>query len=337
MIKILFVCSSNVNRSRTAEHIYANRPGLEVKSAGILPDARTPVTEELLKWADVILVMHKTHLQALEQKFAACLDGRTMDCLHVSSVFGYMHPRLIEKITVKVDAWLNKYLSENKSRPTIVFGDIHGSTYWKKVINENPDCRYIFLGDYLDPYEDIDCQQLINNLEEIIQLKKDRHDDVVLLLGNHDLHYFCQDVNWKCSRFDGWVKRMASPLFVENLHLFVYAFQEDKRIFTHAGISQQWFLNDFKGDAHQNIACQLNNPLPKQKPALYRCGDVRGGDRFAKGGIFWADISELDDPLQGYTQFAGHNRVADILEHSSNDGKITFCDCLFNEKYLRLI
>jgi hypothetical protein len=34
---------------------------------------------------------------------------------------------------------------------TIVFGDIHGSTYWKKVVDENPDCRFIFLGDYLDP------------------------------------------------------------------------------------------------------------------------------------------------------------------------------------------
>ena len=112
MTKILFVCSSNVNRSTTAEHIYANRPGLEVKSAGVLPDARTPVTEELLNWADVILVMHKTHLHAIEQKFAAYLDRRTIDCLHVSSVFWYMHPMLIEKITKKVDAWLSKYQSD---------------------------------------------------------------------------------------------------------------------------------------------------------------------------------------------------------------------------------
>ena len=225
--------------------------------------------------------------------------------------------------------------NQQKSRPTIVFGDIHGSTYWKKVVNENPDCRYIFLGDYLDPYEDIDCEQLINNLEEIIQLKKDCNDDVILLLGNHDLHYFCQDINWECSRFDYLVKRKASPLFLKNRHLFVYAFQEDKRIFTHAGISQQWFLNDFKGDVNKNIAKQLNSPSPKQKPALYRCG-VRGGNWFDKGGIFWADISELDYPLQGYIQFAGHNRVANILEHTINNGQITFCDCFFNEKYLIL-
>ena len=336
-MNILFVCHANLDRSPTAEQIYANRPGLEVKSAGVGWYAQQPVTAALLQWADAVLCMEEEHKKYIVEDFESVISGKVIDSLDVEDIHPCMHPKLVKIITEKVDAWLSKHRPENKSRPTIVFGDIHGSTYWKKVVNENPDCRYIFLGDYLDPYENIDGKQLINNLEEIIQLKKDRHDDVVLLLGNHDLHYFCHDVNWKCTRFDGWVKRMASPLFMENRHLFVYAFQEDKRIFTHAGISQQWFLNDFKGDAHQNIACQLNNPLPKQKPALYRCGDVRGGDRFAKGGIFWADISELDDPLQGYTQFAGHNRVADILEHSSNDGKITFCDCLFNEKYLRLI
>ena len=34
---------------------------------------------------------------------------------------------------------------------TIVIGDVHGSTYWKEAVNENPGCRYIFLGDYIDP------------------------------------------------------------------------------------------------------------------------------------------------------------------------------------------
>jgi hypothetical protein len=225
---------------------------------------------------------------------------------------------------------------ENKPQPTIVFGDIHGSTYWKDVQNENPGCRLIFLGDYLDPYDCIDGKQLINNLKEIIQLKKDRSDDVILLLGNHDLHYFCPDIDWKCSRFDYSIREQVSSLFIDNLQLFVNAFQEDKRIFTHAGISHEWFLNDFKGDVNRNIAEQLNNPLPKQKPALYRCGASRGGNWKSIGGIFWADISELDKPLQGFTQFAGHNRVKDIYEHFRNDGHITFCDCLFLEKYLKL-
>ena len=224
---------------------------------------------------------------------------------------------------------------KNNPRPTIVFGDIHGLTYWKKIVKENPDCRYIFLGDYIDPYEDIKHTQLIENLKEIIQFKQEKQDDVILLLGNHDLHYFCSDM-LPCWRFDFSIAEEVSALFRKNIHLFTYAIQEGNRIFTHAGISLKWFLDDFKGDVNKNIAKQLNNPLPKQIDALCRCGEWRGGDRNTIGGIFWADLRELIDPLPGYIQFVGHNRVDDISEYTNNGGQIIFCDCLFNEKYLKL-
>ena len=224
---------------------------------------------------------------------------------------------------------------DNKPRPTIVFGDIHGSTYWKKVVKENPSCRYIFLGDYLDPYENITCNQLLDNLKEIIQLKKNRPDDVILLLGNHDLHYIRLDVE-PCSRFDEAIAKDAYYLFLENKHLFAYAFQEGNRIFTHAGISEKWFFEDFGGNAEKDIAEQLNNPYRDQLPALYRCGWLRGGDINAVGGILWADINELNVPLRGYTQFVGHNRVGKTIQYEANDGLIVFCDCLYNKEYLKL-
>ena len=218
---------------------------------------------------------------------------------------------------------------------TIVFGDIHGLTFWKKVVSENPGYRFVFLGDYLDPYGYIETEQLMNNLKEIIQLKKDRPDDVVLLLGNHDLHYFCSDMV-PSSRFDFLIAKEASALFRENIHLFVYAYQVDNCIFTHAGISEEWFLYDFKGDATKNIAEQLNNPTPEQELSLCRCGEARGGEPGAFGGIFWADVSELYEPLPGYTQVVGHNRVNDVCDHANNGGRIIFCDCLFYEKMLSI-
>jgi len=225
---------------------------------------------------------------------------------------------------------------DNKPRFTVVFGDIHGSTYWKKAVDENPGCRHIFLGDYLDPYEDVAPEKLIVNLKEIMQLKKDRHDEVILLLGNHDLHYLHLDIEPFC-RFDEVIAEAAHDLFVENRHLFVFAFQEDNHIFSHAGISKKWFFDDFGGNANKNIAKQLNNPYSDQLPALYRYGASRGGDRNAVGGIFWADIGELYfDILQNYTQIVGHNRVGNIREHTDNDGKIIFCDCLYNQIYLKL-
>jgi len=194
------------------------------------------------------------------------------------------------------------------TKSIIVFGDIHGLTYWKEAVEENPGCRYIFLGDYLDPYGYIAPKQLIDNLKEIIQLKNDHSDDVVLLLGNHDLHYLYLDFE-PCTRFDDEIEEEAHTLFSENIHLFQHAFQEGRRIFTHAGISEKWFFDDFFGDADKNIAEQLNNPQHDQLPALYRIGVMRGGDRNAVGGIFWADVIELFDPLPDYTQYVGHNRV----------------------------
>ena len=224
---------------------------------------------------------------------------------------------------------------ENKTRTTVVIGDIHGSTYWKKAIEDNPGCRYIFLGDYLDPYEPIPNEDLIANLKEIIRFKKDNPDDAVLLLGNHDLHYFCKDSPGSSGRYNHAIAEEVSGLFTQNLHLFTYAFQIGKHVFTHAGISNVWFIGEFRGDPTKNIADQLNNPSREQLRPLHQPGEARGGAWFAIGGIFWADISELEDPLEGYFQYAGHNRVGDIRVHyNDKGGQITFCDCLYNEKYL---
>jgi metallophosphoesterase superfamily enzyme len=103
--------------------------------------------------------------------------------------------------------------------PTLILGDIHGSTFWKTAVAENPDCRYIFLGDYLDPYQPVSQQKLLQNLQEIIRFKKDKPDNVILLLGNHDLHYFTADI-LPSSRFDFALAEKASVVFRDNFHLF---------------------------------------------------------------------------------------------------------------------
>jgi hypothetical protein len=219
--------------------------------------------------------------------------------------------------------------------PIIAIGDLHGQTYWKEVVKDNPNCRYVFLGDYLDPYENTDSKALVNNLKNIIGLKKERPQEVVLLLGNHDLHYFTSDID-RGERFNFRIAEEVATLFLENIHLFAYAHQEDKLLFTHAGVAHKWFVNDFKGDLHKNIADQLNNPTEEQVKPLCQCGFYRGGEKHVIGGIFWADTRELHEPLQGYTQIVGHNRVDDIVEHTHNGGKIIFCDCLSNKRYLKI-
>ena len=46
-----------MDRSRTAEDLYCRDPRYEVLSAGLASFAATPVTRELLQWADRVFVM----------------------------------------------------------------------------------------------------------------------------------------------------------------------------------------------------------------------------------------------------------------------------------------
>jgi predicted protein tyrosine phosphatase len=82
--KVLFVCSQNRLRSPTAEQIFADHPGIEVSSAGTNADADNPLTPELVRWADMIFVMEKTHGGKLQQRFRADLKR------HASSACPYL-------------------------------------------------------------------------------------------------------------------------------------------------------------------------------------------------------------------------------------------------------
>ena len=70
--RILFVCTANVDRSRTAEDLYRDDARYEVRSAGTAPFATTPVSRELLRWADRVFVMcerEDAHATQLRMRF----------------------------------------------------------------------------------------------------------------------------------------------------------------------------------------------------------------------------------------------------------------------------
>lgn len=59
-MKILFVCSQGVIRSRTAE-VLSLLGGLDSRSCGTDPDAINPVSNSQLLWADQIVCMERKH------------------------------------------------------------------------------------------------------------------------------------------------------------------------------------------------------------------------------------------------------------------------------------
>ena len=57
--RILFICTANIDRSPTAEELYDGDTRFEVRSAGVAPFARVPLTRDILLWADRVFVMNE--------------------------------------------------------------------------------------------------------------------------------------------------------------------------------------------------------------------------------------------------------------------------------------
>lgn len=99
--RLLFVCSQNKLRSRTAETVYAGHPDVEVDSAGLNHDAVVHLSPEQIEWADVILVMEKRHRDKLSRKFQKHLAGKRVVVLGIPDEYEYMDPELVTLIKAR--------------------------------------------------------------------------------------------------------------------------------------------------------------------------------------------------------------------------------------------
>lgn len=97
-LNVLFVCSRNQWRSPTAEALYKRFPGINARSAGTSPSARTRVHERLIQWAHMIFVMEKRHGQILKERFGALLAGKTLVCLDISDDYNFMDEELVSTL-----------------------------------------------------------------------------------------------------------------------------------------------------------------------------------------------------------------------------------------------
>jgi len=105
-MNILFICSRNQWRSPTAEAIYKNYTGINVKSAGTEPSARIKLTAKTIMWADLIFVMEKKHKQRIQEKFPQEISEKQIIVLDIPDEYKYMDKELIEEIETKVKPYL---------------------------------------------------------------------------------------------------------------------------------------------------------------------------------------------------------------------------------------
>jgi len=106
-MNILFVCSRNKWRSRTAETIYKNHSIHNVRSAGTEPSARIKINSKLILWADLILVMEKKHKQRIIENFSKDIIDKEIIILNIPDDYQYMDEELINELNSKVLDYLN--------------------------------------------------------------------------------------------------------------------------------------------------------------------------------------------------------------------------------------
>lgn len=106
-MKILFVCSANKQRSKTAEDYFASKhSNHQFLSAGTnrkicRKEGTTTLTEDLLEWAEIVYVMEKKHLQQI-QKHTGSTYYSKIKVLDIPDVYKYYDGGLITILEEKV-------------------------------------------------------------------------------------------------------------------------------------------------------------------------------------------------------------------------------------------
>lgn len=102
MKRLLFICSENRLRSPTAEAVFSEYEGVEAIGAGTNADAETPVSGDLIEWADIVLVMEKIHRKKVSKKYKELLKNKRVVVLDIPDIYECLQPELIHLLKGKV-------------------------------------------------------------------------------------------------------------------------------------------------------------------------------------------------------------------------------------------
>lgn len=220
----------------------------------------------------------------------------------------------------------------------VAIGDVHGWDSWKTVLSQNPEAeRIVFIGDYFDSFT-LSAEVQINNFIELAKVaEKDKR--IVLLIGNHDHHYFSEIGNTGTSGYQSSAAHMIGHAISMYKDLLKMAHAEENVLFTHAGVGEMWLLKqdkDIKVDkpfTAKGIADVVND-LWKYKPKSFIFDGWNGyGDDMGQTPIWIRPRSLMKDSQDmkkvGIIQVVGHTGQKQIdIEGKSTGGKYFFIDTM---------
>lgn len=226
---------------------------------------------------------------------------------------------------------------------TVVLGDTHGRSNWKLAIHqEEPIDRLIFIGDYFDSF-DIPGVEQIDNFKNIIQYKNNNPQvEVVMLIGNHDYHYFPEIGYNGTSGYQRGIAPSITQVIEENRHHLQMAYGFDKYLFTHAGVSPVFMDQVFGADdwSKENIVVDLNEMFRFKPKAFEFNGLDAYGDNSTQTPIWIRPRSLMSSNKKhekglkkDYIQVVGHTAMRRIDLDGSDKftgGRYYFIDTMEN-------
>jgi hypothetical protein len=218
----------------------------------------------------------------------------------------------------------------------VAIGDIHGRNIWKQIVDQEQPDTVVFVGDYFDSF-DIPGLDQIYNFQNIIQWKLDNPQcKVVMLIGNHDFHYM-NVCNEYYSGFQRNLYLEIGRVLETNRHHLKMAYRCDDLVFSHAGITPEFLLNN--GWDKQDIV-EFINDLWHFQPYKFKFADngyghsdPYGDDTFQTP--IWIRPRSLmkacKEVKKTMIQVVGHTAVKEIdAKGKSTGGRYYFIDCLDN-------
>jgi predicted protein tyrosine phosphatase len=106
-MNILFLCTANRNRSKTAEvYLFKIYPSHDIRSAGLsiklcAKENTTLATIEMLEWADKIFVMEDMHIERIHKHSTINFDEKLVN-IDIPDIYLYMQKELVELLLDRV-------------------------------------------------------------------------------------------------------------------------------------------------------------------------------------------------------------------------------------------
>ena len=225
-------------------------------------------------------------------------------------------------------------------KKTLILGDTHGRSTWKLAVHQEQPDRVIFIGDYFDSFEISGVEQ-IDNFKQIIQYKETNPQvEVIMLIGNHDHHYYPEIGYTGTSGYQSGVAPSITQAIDENRHHLQMAYGFENFLLTHAGVSPVFMDQVFGKDdwSKESVVVDLNE-LFKYKPKAFEFNGFDGsGDNTTQTPIWIRPRSLMSvnkkhekGLKKDYIQIVGHTQMRRIdLEGSDKftGGRYYFIDTM---------